>query len=338
MRQAGGSPRRSAAPFGRLLAVALVLGGLTVPTSPAVAASTGTLSFVPASGLDATPLSVVSSGMCSAPATNLQLRVSGPGFASDTNVTPNLGISVYPIDGDTGGYDVPLQDTLRGFAAQQQPPATLTGKYDFTLVCKRPIGRTVYATYTGSVEFSSPAHYHALTPAGSPAPVTSLVTTPAAATSPRPGSTSAAPKTPSGDPQPGGGVAGSGHPQLEPTTRPVATHPVATHQATTHQATTHPARVSAAPHSSSTSGATPSKPVQQSATSPQGSTSSPTDSLPASAPGGDDAATVASPGPRHEQSTPVALLFVLPTLALGVVIGLGLLLRRRHRSVPGLTP
>jgi hypothetical protein len=149
-------------------AVGLVLGLLlcsvtTLGAGPALAAEpTGTLSFTPATGLDSYALTAVSTGTCVDPrGSNLQLRVSGHGFADDTNVTPNLPASVYPIDPALHGYDVPLQDTLRSFAAQQHPPAVLSGRYVFTLICKKPIGSGVFGTYTGSLSFTSPTHYTA---------------------------------------------------------------------------------------------------------------------------------------------------------------------------------
>lgn len=159
----------------RLLFIA-VLGLLAVGAAvPAEAQPVGTLTFSPATGLDSMSLTVVSSNVCPAgPASNVQLRVSGAGFPTGTNVTPNLSSSAYPVDPDTGGYDVPLQDSLRDFAAQQSPPATLSGRYDFSLVCRGALGKAVYATYAGALVFSSPTRYSAVAAStGAVAPPTS---------------------------------------------------------------------------------------------------------------------------------------------------------------------
>lgn len=175
------------------LVLAVCAATLSIPTTVAVAATTrgatGGLSFLPASGSAEWPLTAVSTGVCSDPrGTNLQLQVKGKGFPAGTNVTPNLAAHVYPVDPSTGGYDVPLQDTLQHFAAQQHPPAILSGRYDFTLVCKKPWGNGVYNTYRGSLWFSSATHYHTLTVSAAP------TTTPAAAT-PSPRTSSPTPVT-----------------------------------------------------------------------------------------------------------------------------------------------
>ncbi|MDX6245405.1 MAG: hypothetical protein QOE76_3128 [Frankiales bacterium] len=170
---------------------------LVVLAAPVEAQAKGTLAFSPASGLDSMSLTVVSSDICPAtPPSNLQLMVTGSGFPADTNVTPNLSASIYPIDPVSGGYDVPLQESLRDFAAQQTPPAKLSGRYQFSLVCRAALGTKVYAAYSGSLWFVSPTHYNAIAPptevAASPRPAAASRVAQATST---PGSATAVHKT-----------------------------------------------------------------------------------------------------------------------------------------------
>ena len=153
---------------GRLhpVAAALVLAVaawtlMGVLAAPSRAATTGRLSFEPHAGNSATPLSVVSSGRCSdSRATNVLVRVTGPGFPSvGQNVAPNQRAEIYPIDPSSGGYTVPFQDTLQNFAAEQTPPVRLSGRYQFTLVCTQKYGRGTFGTFTGALTFGSGTHF-----------------------------------------------------------------------------------------------------------------------------------------------------------------------------------
>jgi hypothetical protein len=168
----------------KMLLLAVSAAALSVPTVAAAATAagaTGTLSFLPASGIASSPLTAVSTGVCSDPrGTNLQLEVIGKGFPPGTNVTPNLAAHVYPVDPSTGGYDVPLQDTLQHFAAQMNPPASLSGRYEFTLVCKKPWGKGIYNTYRGALWFSSATNFRSLTVASSPRTPVAVSPSPAA--------------------------------------------------------------------------------------------------------------------------------------------------------------
>ena len=132
-----------------------------VVAAPSRAATAGRLSFEPHAGNSATPLSVVSSGRCSdSRATNVLVRVTGPGFpAVGQNVAPNQRAEIYPIDPSSGGYTVPFQDTLQNFAAEQTPPVTLSGRYQFTLVCTQKYGRGTFGTFTGALTFGSGTHF-----------------------------------------------------------------------------------------------------------------------------------------------------------------------------------
>jgi hypothetical protein len=171
--------------------------GASVVTTDAQAASKDTLVVQPASGMDSTPLSVVSSGVCpSGKGGYLMAKIFGSGFpAQGQNVVPNQPASIYTIDRSAGGYDVPLQDTLQSFAALQSPPARLSGRYTIDLYCQSTFGTTRFQTYSATLVFSSPSHYAALTqpsPSASPNFATTAEPRPTAA-SPRPAATTKAP-------------------------------------------------------------------------------------------------------------------------------------------------
>jgi hypothetical protein len=296
----------------------VITASLAVPSLMAVGARagtepTGSLGFLPASGLDSFSLTAVSSGLCSDPrGTNLQLRVTGRGFPAGINVTPNLKAAVYPVDPTTGGYDVPLQDTLRSFAAQQNPPATLSGRYDFTLICKKPWGKGDYGSYTGSLTFSSPTHYRALTriPEVSTKPATSKPAVPVSSTLP-------AAVAVSGSTGPG---------------KPVTTAPVSGHG--TPQARKMPQPHKSAPSKSPTAGPATSRGAASTASATPGPTTPYEVPTSARAP-----ALVARTAAdrllqRHSGPSP-GLVGSLAAASLAVVISLGLVLRRRRR--PGAT-
>jgi hypothetical protein len=285
---------------GRAVVVCAVSSAVWVPAQASFASSspepTGNLGFSPASGDDWTPLAVLSTGTCSdLRGSNLQLTVSGHGMPEPTNVTPNLKASIYPVDPSTGGYDVPLQDSLHNFAAQQSPPAVLSGRYDFTLVCKRPWGRSTFGTYHGALFFSSPTRYRALT---------TVPTVKAAPVSPGPevGHTTATPRpTRSSSPAPVTPVAAA------PRSPRFSHPPVATHVARSSQ----PERASSAlppalMHSPQ---------VQDSA--------SPSSTVAASS-----ARQVAADPPRSRGGSPNGVL-AAAVATLSVVVALGLVLRRR---------
>ncbi|BEP13797.1 hypothetical protein acdb102_21080 [Acidothermaceae bacterium B102] len=310
------------------LVLVTVLMGLTVQLPDAIAASgaTGSLSFLPASGVASIPLTAVSTGVCSDPrGTNLQLRISGKGFPPGTNVTPNLKADIYPVDPSTGGYDVPLQDTLHDFAAQQNPPAVLSGRYDFTLLCKRPWGVGVYDTYAGALWFSSPTTFHALTSAAAPA--TPATTVPAVTSSPRPSPTRSPAPKPTSASTPLSGTPTPTHTKAPSTVTRPATPVTRTTQATA-SSTSRPTSVASktlpAPTSSPVAVVTPPNAAVDAtanAASPrvQPSSASPSVALVAEA---------ISPG----QASDTGWLVALAAGSLAVVVALGLVLRRRLAS------
>jgi hypothetical protein len=303
-------------------AAVLSLGGAWAYAAPGDG-TTGTLTFQPASGLDSAPLTAVSTGVCSDPrGTNLQLRVSGAGFPPDTNVTPNLKASIYPVDPSTGGYDVPLQDTLQDFAAQQTPAAKLAGRYEFTLVCKKPLGRDVFQSYVGSLVFSSPTHFTAVAAAGTAATTTpsAATTPPASRTSPKPAKPGATSRRPSPSAHPTATVT---RVAATPTSSP---HPTDKPAATPAASTTTPSIVSASatPRPARSSGGAEVGAVPPTETvSPSVSVSQ--QALPAASPSVTTTAVAVVTSGRR----PPGAMLAFSAVVLAVVILLGLVLRRR---------
>ena len=139
------------------IATLSTVAGLAIGAVSSQAASVGTLTFTPSSGTDQTPLLVTTSGPCPG-GTNLQVNVTGAGFpAAGQNVTPNNDQTIFPTDAVTGGYLVPFSDTMQSFASQQTPPATLSGDYNVSLICKAHLGSGTFGTFDGVVTFSQHA-------------------------------------------------------------------------------------------------------------------------------------------------------------------------------------
>ena len=203
---------------GRLAAaggvVALSAAAVLFSGSASRAAPIGTLAFAPATGSNTSTVHLLTSGPCTAAtATNVQARIVGAGFpASGQVVVANSPISAYPQT-PAGGYEVPLADTLQGFANLQNPPATLSGRYDFTLTCRTNVTQTSLGDFTGSIWFTSPTDYQST----DPTPTTTPAPTPTS-TSSAPGNGSAGqdvgvviPSHPtSSSSHPGGGGGGGG--------------------------------------------------------------------------------------------------------------------------------
>jgi hypothetical protein len=140
----------------------------------------GGLVVSPSAGLDSTPLTVTSTGVCVSPkATHLLGRIFGPGFpAAGQNVVPNQPAAIYTIDRSVGGYEVPLQNTLGAFAAEQSPPAQLVGRYVLELFCQDTFGQTRYATYSVVLDFTSPSRFSASESPVRASAISALVGTP----------------------------------------------------------------------------------------------------------------------------------------------------------------
>lgn len=151
---------------------ALLAGVLCAVPVPAAAATAevpqlGTVFVDPPTGGDDTPLALLTSGGCPAPATNVVARVLGAGFPTggqivvgntDAGVRRGSAFSVVPAD------------TLRAFAAQQPTPAVLRGSYRIVVSCQEALGSVSLGDYVGTLVFSSPRRYTARNPAVRPEP------------------------------------------------------------------------------------------------------------------------------------------------------------------------
>ncbi|WP_052432739.1 Ig-like domain-containing protein [Streptacidiphilus carbonis] len=162
-------------------ATLLAAGSMAMIAAPAAHADDtvlGTLTATPATGADNDGMSFSTSGACNSGADYVQIYVTGEGFTTATNVTPNQAISTLPTTAN-GGYIFALVDTMRQ-DAQDAGIAALSGKYDFTMVCRNAFGATHYGDFTGSIWFTTPTTYQSTDPAGSQvtATTTTLAVTP----------------------------------------------------------------------------------------------------------------------------------------------------------------
>ncbi|NUR31571.1 MAG: hypothetical protein HOV83_37995, partial [Catenulispora sp.] len=177
-----------------LLAVA-ILGTGVVPAARAGAAPPkGTLLVQPYDGLDTSPPQVVTSGPCPA-GDSIIARMKGPGFPAEGAVVRNNSlISLYQKT-SAGGLVIPLYDTFKTIAADQNPPVKLTGTYTITVACiQKLVFGTSLGDFVGTLKFASPAKYSF---AGTrPAPEASPSVPPPPATEGDPGQTFAAPPSP----------------------------------------------------------------------------------------------------------------------------------------------
>jgi hypothetical protein len=165
------------------IATLSTVAGLAVGAVSSQAASIGTFTFTPGSGVDLNSLTLDTSAACPG-GTNFQIAVFGAGFpAVGYNVTANNSDSIIPVNA-AGGYTVGLLDTMHAFAAAQNPPATLAGTYTFTGTCKNAFGASTFGTYDGTIVFTqngaNPPSFVANNPAAPAVDTsTSLASTPA---------------------------------------------------------------------------------------------------------------------------------------------------------------
>jgi hypothetical protein len=144
-------------PFAIGIATLSTVAGMAVGAVSSQAASLGTLTISPATGIDANTMTVDTSGPCTNPSsTNANVTMTGSGFpAAGINVSSNIALANVPGNA-AGGYSFPLGDTLQQFALLQSPPATLTGVYTFSFNCRPALG-AVNDTFTGTVTFTQHA-------------------------------------------------------------------------------------------------------------------------------------------------------------------------------------
>lgn len=186
----------------RLLAAAVMSTGalVTLPIVPSNATVLGSLAVTPAAGLDQSAMTVDTATPCRAPATNLEVKVSGHGMPPGQLVVSNSPLSAYPRNAQ-GGYTVAFSETMRDFAAQQSPPAVLAGPYEYTLTCRTATGLADLGDFSGAVEFAG-GRYRVASTAGATSAAAPVTTSGPPATPPtshatRARSAPAAPVSPS---------------------------------------------------------------------------------------------------------------------------------------------
>lgn len=133
--------------------------------SPTAAPDPG-FEFQPARGTNEEDVNLVSQVSCPAANSNtkFQVRVTGAGFpAGGFSVT---GLEPAPLRQFGPGYFTGLQQTMKTYAASQNPPATLTGEYVFTWTCFDTFtSRPTAVLGTASMWFTSPTTYQTTDPA-----------------------------------------------------------------------------------------------------------------------------------------------------------------------------
>ncbi len=146
--------RSAAAGLATLVAAATVS---VMSAASANAAVVGSLSTSLASGQDTTPFSISTSAACPG-GTNLSVLLTGAGFpAAGVNAVGNSSQSIYQTNA-SGGLVVPLPETMRQYASDNGV-TTLTGRYDFDLMCRNAFGATSFGDFTGSIWFTDNTHW-----------------------------------------------------------------------------------------------------------------------------------------------------------------------------------
>lgn len=160
----------------RPAAVAVLAACLAVaPAAAASAASAppqppiiGGLAIDPRTGVATASITVRTSAPCPQ-GTNLLGKIYGHGFpAAGQNVVPNTPTSIYTTTG-TGGYQVPLQDTIDDFLKLQPGGQKLQGAYTLTIECRNAFGAP-FSRFVGTLTFASPTSFTAQPPKTYPAP------------------------------------------------------------------------------------------------------------------------------------------------------------------------
>ncbi len=156
-------------------------------TSPAVSyvitgqtsTDLGTLSFLPTTGRDVTPLlatthSTGAKAGCPTGTTNVTGVVNGPGGWSDIPAISNTAQGV----STTADFSIPVTDTFSGLASSNGLTIT-PGEYDFTLICQDSLGTAVFGTFSGALFFTDATHFQSTNPTNTVTTTTTdLVVTP----------------------------------------------------------------------------------------------------------------------------------------------------------------
>ncbi|NUK69231.1 hypothetical protein HRW11_35340, partial [Streptomyces lunaelactis] len=155
--------RPAAVLLGSLIAASGAAGVLTA--TAAHAEVVGSAEVSPATGTDASGISLTTSKACPDAATNLIVAVKGSGFpAEGQNVVGNSPLSTYGSTTD-GGLIIPLSQTMRDYA-NTAGFTTLQGRYDFTVTCRTAFNGTSLGDFTAPIWFTSNTAYRNTDPAG----------------------------------------------------------------------------------------------------------------------------------------------------------------------------
>jgi hypothetical protein len=199
--------RHAALAAGSLLVVGSIALAALLPVSTAGAEPIGSIAVSPVSGTTTSALTLTTSGPCTnAAATALQARIIGNGFPA----TGQQISAVAALDGlgstASGGYVLPISDTLRDYGNVPSPVVTFSGDYALIIKCRTNTGVASLGDFTGSLHFTSPTNYTAGNVSASPTANPSA--TPSA--------------TPSGSPTATPTASPSGTPTASPSGRPTA--------------------------------------------------------------------------------------------------------------------
>jgi hypothetical protein len=163
---------------------ALALASSMAGLSPARAATVGVLKVNPSTGLDITPIDVMTPTGCPRPATNVIAKIFGSGFpAYGQNVVGNTSAGL----SNDSSFSMPLGDTLRTFAQLQPGFTSFSGAYRLVLMCTDVTGFHSYGDFVGTIAFTSTTAWAATGASAGAAPSA------AAGTSSAPVPTAAAP-------------------------------------------------------------------------------------------------------------------------------------------------
>jgi len=163
--RAGARARRPLAALGATVAaVTVMLGGGLLTAAQARADETGTLTFIPATGEDVTPMWMVTSAPCPSDTKIMMGWLNGGPFPQDTIA---LGATTAGIRTDVP-FGSALSDTFFSLAAQNNIKIT-AGDYKLSLLCLDYDQTKILRRFDGTVKFTDATHYTATAPAQPPA-------------------------------------------------------------------------------------------------------------------------------------------------------------------------
>ncbi|MEV6304391.1 hypothetical protein AB0M02_33640 [Actinoplanes sp. NPDC051861] len=126
----------------------------TVSAAALLGAPAGGLAFDPAESIDTAAITVRTSAGCPEPADSYHAVARGHGFPVDGQVvTAPTGAGLSRAE----GFDVYFAQTMKDFATDNR--TTLDGPYDVTVYCTNGFSGEVFATFSGSLTFTTPTTY-----------------------------------------------------------------------------------------------------------------------------------------------------------------------------------